>query len=189
MAIGLFIDETYLKDNSPLSGNVDIQELYPFVKTAEDIYIQEAIGTTLYNDLKTKINANDTLSAYPNELTLVKKIRDAVLWYTCYDALPFIAIKIRNIGVVNQSGDSLSNADRANTSYLRQELKDKGDFYLKRVQDYLCEYESLFPAYDIGTKDELNPNFNAPSPNCDIAFDKNNDSIDTNFYRKYIRGG
>jgi len=104
------------------------------------------------------------------------------------DALPFIAIKIRNIGLVNQSGENISNTDRANTSYLRQELKDKGDFYLKRLQEYLCEYDNLFPAYTLGTRDDLIPNYDAPSPNCDIAFDKSID-IDTAFYRKYIRGG
>jgi len=53
-----FISETYLKDNSPLSRNIDMVELYPFAKTAEEIYIQEAIGTALYDDLIAKIIAN-----------------------------------------------------------------------------------------------------------------------------------
>ena len=127
-----FISETYLKDNSPLSGNVDIAELYPYAKSAEDVYIQEAIGSCLFDDLITKVIADPTLALYPNELILVKKIRDAMVWYTCFDALPFLAIKLRNIGVVNQKGENLENGTREDISYLRKECKNKGDFYLKR---------------------------------------------------------
>jgi hypothetical protein len=53
MANAFFISETYLKDNTPLSRNIDMVELYPFAKTAEEVYIQEAIGTNLYDDLIT----------------------------------------------------------------------------------------------------------------------------------------
>jgi hypothetical protein len=51
-----FIDEQYLKDNSPLGKNIDMVTLYPFMKIAEDVHIQGVIGTNLYNDLITKIS-------------------------------------------------------------------------------------------------------------------------------------
>lgn len=169
-----FISETYLKDNSPLSGNIDIAELYPFAKTAEDIYIQEAIGTSLYEDLIAKVIADPDLSGYTNELTLALKLRQMLLWYTCYDAIPFIATKIRNIGVVNQSGENLNNTDKANEWALRKECLDKAKFYEKRVQEYLCSYGNLFTAYVDGTKDQIAPNTDTPTVNMDIAFDKRN---------------
>lgn len=169
-----FISETYLKDNSPLSGNIDVSLIYPHAKTAEDIYIQEAIGTSLYDDLVTKILSDSDLSSYPNELVLVKKLRDALLWYTCYDALPFISTRIRNIGLVEQSGDNLTNTEKSNEWALRKICKDKGDFYLKRVQEYLCAYGSLFSAYTCGTNDQIVPNISTPSVGLDIAFDNRN---------------
>ena len=175
-----FITDTYLKENSPMSGNVDINELYPYAKTAEDIYIQDAIGTSLYDDLKAKIIAN-TLSA--NEIILCKKIREAVLWYTVYDALPFLAIKLRNIGVVKQTGEGHESATREDISYLRKECKNKGDFFLERLQKYLCEFGDLFSEYDNGVDDDLDPNTDSPTPSCDIAFE----SDITNEYREYYR--
>lgn len=185
-ARAFFISETYLKDNSPLTANIDVAEIYPFAKTVEDIYIQEAIGTKLYEDLITKINADSTLASYPNELVLVRKIRDAVLWLTIYDALPFIATKIRNIGVVQQAGENLTNADKPNEWALRKECKDKGDFYLERVQRYLCSYHSLFPLYRTNIKDDIYPNVDSPTPNMDIAFDNDLNNIDTRFARKWL---
>ena len=187
-----FISETYLKDNSPLSGNIDIADIYPHAKTAEDIYIQEAIGTSLYDDLVTKIIADNDLSGYPNELILVKKLRDVLLWYTCYDALPFIATKIRNIGLVNQTGENLSTAEKGNEWALRKICKDKGDFYLKRVQEYLCSYGSLFTAYNCGTNDQIVPNVSTPSVGLDIAFDNRhaiynrNEGSDVRWFKKNI---
>jgi hypothetical protein len=181
-----FIDETYLKDNSPLSGNIDVKEIYPYAKTVEDMYIQEAIGTSLYNDLITKIQADDDLSGYPNELVLVKKIRDVVLWYTVYEALPFISIKVRNIGVVKQTGENLTSADAKDVDLLQASCKAKGVFYMNRLQGYLCDFGKLFSAYDKGTNDDMDPNLSTPSANCDTAFDKNDQLPDDRYY--YVNG-
>lgn len=188
MAHSFFITETYLKDNSPIGGNVDIKDIYPFAKTAEKIYIQEAIGTSLYDDLVTKIAADNDLSGYPNELILARKIREAVLWYTCYEALPFISIKLRNIGAVKQTGDNLESVPYDEIEKLRHECKKKGDFFLQRVQDYLCKYgKSLFTAYGEETSDELSPNMDNPTPSCDIAFDRSLTDDYREFYRKWIQ--
>jgi len=185
-----FISETYLKDNCPLSGNIDIAELYPHMKAAEDIHIQIAIGTDLYEDLVTKVQADNDLSSYPNELVLVKKIREALMWYICAEALPFIDVKIRNIGLVEQTGENLTTASITKRDHLIKKCKDRGDFYLKLVQTYLCENGDLFPVYQLCSCSsccgKLNPNTNSPSINMDIAFDQN-DRIDTTFLRRYYR--
>ena len=165
-----FISETYLKDNSPLSGNIDVSEIYPHAKTAEDVYIQIAIGESLYEDLIAKIILDSDLSSYPN-------------------ALPFIATKIRNVGVVQQAGENLSNTDKSNEWALRKICKDKADFYLKRVQAYLCENSDLFDAYECSCSSccgSLSPNTNTTSNAMDVAIDKS-DYIDTEFLKRYYR--
>lgn len=179
-----FISRQYIIDNSPLTANVDIAEVYPFAKTAESIYVQDAIGTSLYDDLIAKIIA-DTLSA--NEIVLCKKIREMLLWYTIYDAIPFIALKIRNIGIVKQTGDGHESASRQDLNVLRDECKKKGDFFLERLQKYLCEFGNLFPEYDNGQDDDLNPNTNSPTPSCDIALGDEIENDYREYYRKWLR--
>jgi hypothetical protein len=178
-----FITKQYMIDNSPLSGNVDANEVYPFAKTAEKLYIQDAIGTNLFDDLISKIIAG-TLNA--NEVILCKKIREAVLWYTLFDAIPFIALKIRNIGIVKQTGEGHESASRQDLNVLRDECKKKGDFFLERVQAYLCENKSLFPAYTNGTDDDLPKNELSPTPSCDIAFENDITDDYRRFYRKWL---
>lgn len=183
MASAFFISQKYLTDNGPLSGNIDIKEIYPFAKSAEDIYIQEAIGTKLFNRLIESIENNDTTA---NETILLKKIRSALVHYTCYDALPFLAIKIRNIGVVKQTGENLESATSQDIGNLRKACKDKADFYLNLLQMYLCENSNLFPDYCCGSWNcsQLMPNTSKLN-SCDLAFDK---EIDTDYARKWLNG-
>lgn len=180
-----FISQSYLKSNSPLSGNVDIKELYPFAKIAEDTHIQEAIGTQLYDRLKDSLDASppDTTD---DETTLLTKIREAVLWYTCFEALPFLAIKLRNIGVVKQTDSNLESATREDVSYLRNLCKTKAEFYMKVLQRYLCENSELFDEYRCNgwNCSEILPSTNV-SNSCDLSFD-NDDDIDINWVRKWL---
>jgi hypothetical protein len=187
MATAHFISKTYLVEHSPLSGNIDIKEIYPFARTAEEIYIQEAIGTKLFDRLIESLNASPK-NTTANETILLKKIRSALLWFTCYDALPFLDIKVRAVGIVRQGGDNLQSVNREDISYLRKECKNKADFYLTMVQKYLCENSSLFSEYRGGNWgcSELFPNTNV-SNSSDLAIDKNDgDDIDTDFARKWL---
>lgn len=180
-----FISETYLKENSPLSAHTEASELYPFMKGAEDTYIQEAIGTRLFDRLIESLNASPK-NTTADEKRLLFKIRDALKWYICYDALPFLHIKIRNIGVVKQTGDDMEAADRADISYLLNKCKDKAEFYLRIMQCWLCENSHLFPEYRCGNWkcSELQPN-KTIGPNCDLAFDKN-ECLDEDFAKKWL---
>lgn len=185
MAYAYFISETYLKNNSPLSGNVDMNELYPFAKSAEDTYIQEAIGTKLYDRLISALDASPQ-NLNSDERVLMRKIRACLVWYTCYDALPFLATKIRNIGVVKQEGNDIKSASEAEVRDLVKKCKDKGDFYLKLLQMYLCENSSLFPEYNCNNCSELYPNPNV-SNSSDLAVDRSEpENSSANFYRKWL---
>jgi len=156
----LFISEKYLKDNVPVNMNVDIEELYKFTKTAEDLLIQEVIGTKLYDYLKGVVSnakASPPIAISTNDRTLLEHIRDAVMWYTLFEALPFLRTKIRNIGVVKQSGENLETSDKGDYAQLMDKCKGKGDFYINTVKKYLCKYSKLYAEYKCDSWN-LNPN-------------------------------
>jgi hypothetical protein len=184
-----FISERYLKDNYPLSENIDMKEVYPFAKSAEDVYIQEAIGTQLFDRLVESLTASPK-NTTANETILLKKIRSCLGWYTCYDALPFLAIKIRNIGIVKQTGDNLASAERDDITYLRKACKDKADHYMTMLQKYLCENSDLFEEYCCANWNcsQLMPNTSV-SNSSDLAIDKGDRDIQTEFVRKWLNNG
>ncbi len=189
MPNAFFISQKYLVDNVPLSGNVDMTEVYPFAKSAEETYIEVAIGSSLFDRLVESLNASPK-NTTADEITLLKKIRSCLAWYTVYDALPFLAIKIRNIGVVKQTGPDLESATRDDVSYLRKQCKDKADSYLEKLQRYLCENSDKFPEYQCGgwNCSEIMPNTNV-SNTSDLAIERNyEDKIQTDFARKWLNG-
>lgn len=167
-----FISERYLKDNTPMGDNVDIKDIYPFAKTAEDIYIQEIIGTPLFNRLVESLNASPK-NTTDNETTLLLIIRDALKWYTLYDATPFFWIKFRNIGIVKQNGDNLETVSDKEMDKVRNEFMNKAKFYSNRLVDYLCINSSKFSQYSGPYQwSDLRPSRKVAS-NCDLAFEKN----------------
>jgi hypothetical protein len=140
----LFISEKYLKDFTAISANIDVTDLLPHIIVAQDVHIQDAIGSKLYNTLQDHI-VNNTVSA--DEDDLIKLIRPALAYYTLYTALPFIHIKIRNKGVLKQNGENTEAVELNELKYLRGEVLDNAEFYLRRVNNYLCDNGNLFPDY------------------------------------------
>ena len=52
-----FITETYLKTNTPITANVDVTDVTPYIATQAQLRVMPILGTTFYNYLLTKYNA------------------------------------------------------------------------------------------------------------------------------------
>lgn len=151
MTEALFIDDEYLKQYSPLGRSIDVEEIYPFVLNAQNVYTQDVLGTPLYNDLVNKIETGATFSQL--EWQLVDLCSRALVYWTVYMAIPSIYIKLRNAGVVKQQSDNTQNADLNEMKYLREEQKNLGEFYNTRVVNFLCDNSNQFPLYNAVSKD------------------------------------
>ena len=55
----LLVSEQRLKQWTNLDENVRIQEITPFILQAQDIYIQDTLGTLFFNRIKDGIIDND----------------------------------------------------------------------------------------------------------------------------------
>ena len=66
MSYALFINRDDIIKNSPLQGAIDADALLPFVRTAQDKYIKNLVGTVLFGYLQAQIEANtvSNLNAY-----------------------------------------------------------------------------------------------------------------------------
>jgi len=147
----LFIDDDYLKQYTPLGKSIDSDEIYPFVQEAQDIYIQDVLGTPLYDDLVYKLYAGITYSTI--ERTLVDICSKSLAYWTIYMALPHLAIKIRNIGVARPTSENTQVSTIDELKYIREEMKNLAEFFNTRTVNFLCEYSNQFPLYDKATYD------------------------------------
>lgn len=152
----LLIDDTYLKDWSPLGKSIDVDEIYPFVSNAQSVYTQDVLGTPLYRDILTKADnfisgGSPTFSAV--EWDLVDLCSKALVYWTVYMALPHIMIKIRNAGVVKSQNEGSQNSDLSEMKYIREEMKNLGEFWNQRIVNYLCDNSQSFPLYRAASND------------------------------------
>jgi len=63
MATPLFISRNDLVKNSIIDGSVDSDKLLPFIKIAQQMHIQNYLGTELYNKISALITAGTLTNA------------------------------------------------------------------------------------------------------------------------------
>ena len=92
----LFINRNDIIKNSPLQGAIDADALLPFVRTAQDKYLKNLLGTVLFDYLQAQIVANtvSSLSAYYQDL-LDDHIKYTLLWYACVEYIPLLALTLK----------------------------------------------------------------------------------------------
>lgn len=156
----LFIDDQYLRDNSPLGKNVDVDLIYPFVKQAQDIHIQDILGTPLYVDLEYRLFIGTTYSTpyfTSFEIDLIEISAKALAYWTCYLALPHLAFQIRNLGLGQATSTDTNSSSLEELKYIRNEMQNLGDFWNQRIVNFICANNEQFPLYDAAS-DDLYPN-------------------------------
>lgn len=147
----LFIDDDYLKTYTPLGKSIDVDEIFPFIQEAQDIYTQDVLGTPLYDDLVYKLYAGITYSTI--ERALVDTCSKALAYWTIYMALPHLGIKIRNLGVVRPTSDYTQTSTMDELKYIREEMKNLGEFWNTRTVNFMCTNVKYFPLYNAATND------------------------------------
>ena len=106
MATALFITRNDIIKNSPLQGAIDADALLPFVRTAQDKYLKNLLGTVLFDYLQAQITANTfgSLSSYYQDL-MDDHIKYTLLWYACVEYIPFSSVQFKSNGAVKQQSE------------------------------------------------------------------------------------
>ena len=155
MATALFINRTDLVKNSIIDGNVDTDKFIQFIKVAQQIDIQNLLGTDLYNKISTDIIAGNLSGNY---LTLVNSyVQPCLIWFAQMNYIPFAAYQIKNGGVFKHSSETAQNVDKNEVDYLVAKAREYANYYSTRLVDYLCFNDNLFPEYNSNSDDDVYP--------------------------------
>jgi hypothetical protein len=162
MATTLFITPKDLKANSILNGNVDTDLFINFIKIAQQMHLQNYLGTQLYDAITSKINSNTLTGDY---LDLVRDyLQPMLIHFAMVDYLPFANYQIRNGGVFKHRTENSESTTKEELDILVQKHRTFGDFYAKRFVDYMgFVASSTFPEYWLNRNDDMFPDRN-PNP-------------------------
>lgn len=145
----LLISEVKLKAFTNINKNVDMDVLKAEVQIAQDIDLQTILGTKFYNHLLSQVSATGN-TFNPDEKTLVDDYIQPFLIQTAYfNAMPGIMYRSMNRGIVEGTMENAASVDINTFKYLRSIQKQRADFYMTRLQDYLLigKGNNKFPDY------------------------------------------
>ena len=150
----MFITVEELK-TSVLNANLDEEYINPAIYEAEDVYLREILGDSLYTVLWNK-KQSETLSG--KYLTLVNSYIKPYLTYKVQSILVVpINFKMRNAGVVNQYDQGFSTTTVKDTAYLAEHYDGRAEFYANRLTTYLKQNASDLPEYGYSADNITNP--------------------------------
>lgn len=156
----LLVSEQRFKQWTQLDDNVRMNEITPFILQAQDIYMQDTLGTLFYTRLKDGIIANDLTS---DEQTLLKDyIGPCLMQYALYMMMPSLKYKFVNQGIVSGTSEGTTPTTLDELQYLRQTALDTAEFYNKRLIKYFMDNPNMFPQYQNPGTDGMMPNKDNP---------------------------
>ena len=157
----LFINRNDIIKQTPLQGSIDADRLINFVRTAQDKYILDLLGTVLFKFLQAKIEDNtiDELNAFYQDL-ITDHIKPTLIWYSVVEYLPFSAVQFKSEGAVKHESEQSKAVGKNEVDYLLQKATNNADYYATRLQNYLIAYSNQIPQYleSVGNQTQIYPN-------------------------------
>ena len=161
MSTVLLVSEQRMKQWTNLDNNIRIDILTPSILQAQDLYIQDTLGTPFYKRLKAGVVANDLNL---NETTFLKDyIGPCLMQYALYMLMPSLKYKMVEKGILNGVSEETQPTTLDEMKWLQQNTLNTAEFYNKRMLEFLQDNPGMFALYNNPTpNDGMNPNRTTP---------------------------
>ena len=162
MAYALLISTEDVKKFTILNGNLDVDDFIQYIKIAQDITIQNYLGTDLYNKFQTLIISGDInqVGFLKYKTLLSNYIKPMLIHWSMVHYLPFAAYTIANKGVYKHTSENATNVEKNEIDFLVEKERDIAEHYTQRFIDYMCFQQQEFPEYTSNSNDDMNPDTN-----------------------------
>ena len=159
MATVLFIKRSDIVKNSIIDGAVDTDKFIFFIQIAQEMHVQNYLGTKLYDKITNDINTNSLTGDYLNIVN--EYIQPMLIHFAMVDYLPFASFELKNGGLVKHTSENSQNATKEEVDFLVQRHRNFADFYTRRFIDYMSFNTNLFPEYNSNVNDDMYPDKDA----------------------------
>jgi hypothetical protein len=158
----LFITTDDLRRKSIIGGAVDADKFVQFIEVAQDIHIQNYLGTKLYDKISSLI-VNDTIDDTGNAVykTLLNDyLTPMLIWFAQSDYYMFASYQVSNGGVFRHRSESSETPSMQEIKSLVDSSRDKAEFYVRRFLDYMDNNNNSYPEYNDTNSDGMYPDKN-----------------------------
>ena len=155
MAEVLLIERSDIVKYTPRDGNTDTDKFIQFIKIAQDIHIQNYLGTDLLNRLKSDIEAGTLSGVYLDLLN--NYVKQMLIHWAMVEYLPFSAYTVANKGVFKHTAESSETVQKNEVDFLIEKQRITAENYSQRFVDYMSFNSSSFPEYHTNSGADVYP--------------------------------
>jgi hypothetical protein len=156
MAEALLITRNDIVKFTALNGNIDTDKFIQFIKIAQDIHIQQYLGTRLFRKIQDDIE-NSTLSGDYEDLVR-DYIKPMLIHWSMVEYLPWASYSLSNKGVFKHNSENSDTVDKVDVDFLVEKSRSLAEHYTQRFIDYICNNSSTFPEYNENNNGDVDPN-------------------------------
>lgn len=160
MAEAILITRKDVVKFTAMNGNVDTDKFIQYIKIAQDVHVQNYLGTDLLESIQDKIIAGTLTGDY---LSLVTDyVKPLLCHWAMVEYLPFAAYTIANKGVYKHSSENAENVSKEEVDFLVEKERTTAQYYTDRFIDYMSfNASSKFPEYYSNNNEDIFPDKDA----------------------------
>jgi hypothetical protein len=159
MAKALFITRDDIVKFTAMNGNIDTDKFIQYISIAQDIHLQNYLGSKLFKKLNDGIVANNLTQDYKDLLS--DYIKPMLIHWSMVEFLPFSAYTIASKGVFKHTSENATSVDKSEIDYLVEKERSVANHYTTRFIDYMSFNQSKFPEYNLNSNGDMFPDSEA----------------------------
>lgn len=140
----MLISEELLKLYSPISKNVSVDKVYPYLHLAQPYFIEPILGTALLQELQHQIE-DDKLTE--ENKALIIKIAPVLANYATYLAMRSLTYSITEKGITRENSENSSTIDRNELGDYILNIKNLAEMHTEVLIKFLCNCQDLYPLW------------------------------------------
>jgi len=156
MSKALFVTRHDISVFTAANGNVDNDKLLPRILIAQDIHIQNYLGTDLYNKIQADIVGSSLADPY---LSLLNDyIKPMLLHWSMVEYLPYAGVNIANGGIYTKNPENSTALSKEHVDSLIERSRTTAQFYTNRFIDFMQNNAAgLIPEYYSNSQEDMYP--------------------------------
>ena len=138
------LTEEYLKANAPISININLKQVKPYISIAEKIWLEPVIGTPLYEELLEQVNTN---SLTEENSTLYLMLAPYISFAVIYESAPFLMYHFSDVGVTRGKSDNSDSITINEANFISTRLRSTLETLKSNFKKWLDEHSDSYPLY------------------------------------------
>lgn len=140
----VLITDDYFRLYSPIPKNYNLEDIRPYYKIAETIWIVPILGLPLYEQLLEQVAKNEVTE---ENSTLLLVLYPFLAFSILYECMPFVSYKLTEVGLVVGHSDNSTAAPVSGLNIIHNRLRSTVETLKNNFVKWLNDHSDNFPLY------------------------------------------